>query len=75
MIKKPLFIIVLIISLLFSVSSAFAKMVSVVGDNVNLRSGPGTKYSVKWKYGSGFPLKVLQQQAASQLFQFALKKP
>ena len=62
MIKKPLIIIVLLISLLFSISSAFAKMVSVVGDNVNLRSGPGTKYSVKWKYGSGFPLKVLEER-------------
>jgi SH3-like domain-containing protein len=62
MIKKPLITIVLLFSLLFSISSAFAKMVSVVGDNVNLRSGPGTKYSVKWKYGSGFPLKVLQER-------------
>ena len=62
MIKKYLFITVLLVSLLFSVSSALAKMVSVVGDNVNLRSGPGTKYSVKWKYGSGFPLKVLEEK-------------
>ena len=62
MIKKPLFTIVILISLLFSVSSALAKMVSVVGDNVNLRSGPGTSYPVKWKYGSGFPLKVLQEK-------------
>ena len=39
-------------------------MVSVAGDNVNLRSGPGTKYSIKWKYGSGFPLKVLEEQGS-----------
>lgn len=62
MIKKPLCIIFLLISLLFCVSPALAKMVSVIGDNVNLRSGPGTKYSVKWKYGSGFPLKVLEEK-------------
>lgn len=62
MIKKSLIIIVFLISLLFSTSMALAKMVSVVGDNVNLRSGPGTKYSVKWKYGSGFPLKVLEEK-------------
>ena len=62
MIKKYLFTIALLVSLFFSVSSALAKMVSVVGDNVNLRSGPGTKYSVKWKYGSGFPLKVLEEK-------------
>lgn len=44
--------------------TAAAKMVSVVGDNVNLRSGPGTNYSVKWKYGSGFPLKVLDEKSS-----------
>ncbi len=60
--KKVIFIIVLLVTLSFSVSSALAKMVSVVGDNVNLRSGPGTKYSVKWKYGSGFPLKVIEEK-------------
>ena len=38
---------------------AFSKMVSVKGENVRLRSGPGKNYSVKWEYGSGFPLKVL----------------
>ena len=42
--------------------SVFAKMVSVVGENVNLRSGPGTNYAVKWKYGSGFPLRVLEEK-------------
>jgi SH3-like domain-containing protein len=62
MIKKSLFTIALLILLLFSTSMALAKMVSVVGENVNLRSGPGTKYSVKWKYGSGFPLKVLEEK-------------
>lgn len=45
--------------LVFSVSSANAiTMLSVDGDDVNLRSGPGTKYQVKWEYGKGFPLKV-----------------
>ena len=62
MIKKPIFIVVLFLFLILSATGALAKMVSVVGDNVNLRSGPGTKYSVKWKYGSGFPLKVQQEK-------------
>ncbi len=62
MMKKILLLIVFFL-LIFSLStSALAEMVSVDGDNVNLRSGPGTKYSVKWKYGSGFPLKVLQEK-------------
>jgi len=52
-------IVFLVILLVFSVSTANAiTMLSVDGDNVNLRSGPGTKYQVKWEYGKGFPLKV-----------------
>ncbi|MGI9537600.1 MAG: SH3 domain-containing protein [Desulfocapsaceae bacterium] len=62
MIKKTTLILILLFSLFFSATTALAKMVSVVGDNVNLCSGPGTKYSVKWKYGSGFPLKVVQEK-------------
>lgn len=64
MIKKFILSGILLISILAVSSAAFAKMVSVVGDNVNLRSGPGTKYSIKWKYGSGFPLKVLKEQGS-----------
>jgi SH3-like domain-containing protein len=62
MIKKTTITFIILFSLVFSATTALAKMVSVVGDNVNLRSGPGTKYSVKWKYGSGFPLKVVQEK-------------
>lgn len=40
----------------------YAEMVSVSGDDVNLRSGPGTTYTVKWRYGSGFPLRVLEKK-------------
>jgi len=59
--KIRLFFVILIFALVVPIT-ATAKMVSVTGDNVNLRSGPGTKYSVKWKYGSGFPLKVVQEK-------------
>jgi|SRR5210317_2177605 SH3-like domain-containing protein len=62
MIKKTTIIFIILFILIFPATAALAKMVSVVGDNVNLRSGPGTKYSVKWKYGSGFPLKVVQEK-------------
>jgi SH3-like domain-containing protein len=60
--KRISLLLVFLILLLFIPAAVTAKMVSVDGDNVNLRSGPGTKYSVKWKYGSGFPLRVLQEQ-------------
>lgn len=62
MIKKLLSISVLSLSIILLATVAYSKMVSVVGDNVNLRSGPGTKYSIKWKYGDGFPLKVIEEQ-------------
>ena len=39
---------------------ALAEMLSVKGDKVNLRSGPGKQYKVKWEYGDGLPLKVLK---------------
>ena len=39
-----------------------AQMLSVSGENVNLRSGPGRNYPVKWEYGKGFPLKVIEKK-------------
>ena len=39
-----------------------AEMLSVSGDKVNLRSGPGKKYIIKWEYGKGFPLVVLKKK-------------
>ena len=48
----------------FLVTSAYAKMNSIKGDKVQLRSGPGTKYSSKWEYGDGFPLKVLTRKGS-----------
>ena len=51
-----------VILLVCSVTSqAFAEMVSIRGDDVNMRSGPGTKYKVLWELGSGFPLVVLKR--------------
>ncbi len=39
-----------------------AEMLSVNGDKVNLRSGPGKKYIIKWEYGFGFPLVVVKKK-------------
>lgn len=50
----------------FSLTTAFsgfaAEYVSVVNDDVNLRSGPDTKYSVLYELPSGYPLKVLSRE-------------
>jgi SH3-like domain-containing protein len=62
MTKKILLVIIIFSVFLLLPATLWAKMVSVTGDNVNLRSGPGTNYPVKWKYGSGFPLKVIQEK-------------
>lgn len=35
-------------------------MVSIDRESVNLRSGPGEKYDVKYEYGKGFPLLVTE---------------
>lgn len=53
---------VLFLFLILSVSAATAEMLSVNVDTVNLRSGPGTNYSVKWEYGKGLPLKILEKK-------------
>ncbi|MCA1765618.1 MAG: SH3 domain-containing protein [Desulfobulbaceae bacterium] len=52
---------------LFFFLSTFAtaeaiSLVSVDGENVNMRSGPGSNYSVLWELGRGFPLKVLDRK-------------
>ena len=47
----------------FCLSPAFAAdYVSVVGDNVNVRTGAGTNYEVSMELFQGDPLKVLETQ-------------
>lgn len=55
-------LVVIVLLLLVFCSASFAEMLSVNGDSVNLRSGPGTNYDVKWEYGKGFPLKVVSRK-------------
>ena len=42
--------------------NVFAEMLSIKGDKVNMRSGPGADYRIEWKYGKGFPLKVISRK-------------
>lgn len=39
-----------------------AKMLSTTVSNVNIRSGPGTKYDILWQAGKHCPLKILKKQ-------------
>lgn len=41
---------------------AFAQTVSVIKDNVNVRSGPGTNFPVSMELFKGYPLKVLEKK-------------
>lgn len=52
----------LTISLMTAFSGVAAEYVSVNNDNVNLRSGPDTKYSVLYELPSGYPLKVVSRK-------------
>jgi SH3-like domain-containing protein len=46
----------------FTSLSVHAEMLSIKGDKVNLRKGPGKKYSVIWKYGAGFPVEIVDRK-------------
>ena len=41
--------------------AALAEMVAITGEEINMRSGPGTKNEVLWKISSGFPLEVVKR--------------
>ena len=60
--KKLLCLTVLFIFIFLA--SAEARMISVAGEKVNLRTGPGTKYSVLWEYGKGYPVRILETRGS-----------
>jgi SH3-like domain-containing protein len=49
-------------SLMTAAAGVAGDYVSVLNDEVNLRSGPDTKYSVLYELPEGYPLKVLAKQ-------------
>lgn len=51
-----------IVFLLCLAGPVHAQMVSIVGELVNMRSGPGNNYAVLWELGQGYPLKVLEDK-------------
>jgi SH3-like domain-containing protein len=51
--------------LLLAASQAVAqRMVSVTGNEVNMRSGPGTEHAADWRLDRGYPLKVIGSQGS-----------
>jgi len=61
-IKKIFLVNLLTISFIYIPVYSYSEMLSVKGDQVNLRSGPGKDYAIKWEYGTGFPLQVIRRQ-------------
>jgi SH3-like domain-containing protein len=57
MLKKV--VLAAVLTLLMASMADAITLVSIKGDSVNMRSGPGENYSVLWELGKGFPLKVL----------------
>lgn len=62
--KKAFITLLFLLVFVLQTAAAVAEMVSIAGNNVNMRSGPGKKYKVMWKLGSGFPLKVLKRSGS-----------
>lgn len=58
------FILLTFIFIFLFAGLSVAKMRSINGEKVQLRSGPGTSYTAKWEYGDGFPLKVLTRKGS-----------
>lgn len=54
-------LLLLILLFIAPVTRVSAEMLSIAGDDVNMRSGPGTNYRIMWELGKGFPLQVLKR--------------
>ena len=53
-------IVLLVAIFALGTSRAYAQqMVSIAAEEVNFRSGPGTRYPAEWVLGRGFPLKIV----------------
>jgi len=45
--------------LLFARTAVAAEMAAIAGDDINMRSGPGTEHKILWKLDSGFPVEIV----------------
>lgn len=43
-------------------SFSVAEMRSTSGEQVNLRTGPGENFGIKWEYGKGYPVKIVTKK-------------
>jgi SH3-like domain-containing protein len=59
--RRPLFFIVFFLLLVARIAAA-AEMVSITGEDINMRSGPGVENEVVWTIGSGFPVEIVSSK-------------
>jgi SH3-like domain-containing protein len=45
--------------LLLARTATGAEMAAIAGDDINMRSGPGTEHEILWKLDSGFPVEIV----------------
>ena len=57
-----LFLNILFFFFFLQTTFAFAETLCVKGDKVNMRTGPGIQYKIKWEYGNGFPFEIVRMQ-------------
>jgi SH3-like domain-containing protein len=57
--NTPRFLIHTLFALLLARTAMAAEMVAIAGDDINMRSGPGTGYETLWKLDAGFPLELV----------------
>jgi len=59
---RSVFLLGLLCALIFIGRAAMAEMVSIAGEDINMRSGPGIQHEVLWKIGSGFPVDIVKSE-------------
>jgi SH3-like domain-containing protein len=59
--QRALFFVVFSL-LLLTQTVAAAEMASIAGEDISMRSGPGTEHAIVWTIGSGFPVEIVSSK-------------
>jgi len=52
----------ILLTFVLPITAVHSEMLSVKGEKVNMRSGPGKRFPVVYEYGKGFPLMVITKK-------------
>jgi len=56
---RTILLMYILFALLPARTAMAAGMLAIAGDDINMRSGPGTGYETLWKLDAGFPLELI----------------